>query len=149
MKETRKAELRERAAQRAQGSGLHDEWGEKCPLEETGDEVFARWRGEVADEAYEGYSRRVFLLWGEDGQPLWVRGKWALCLEIDKWLQDGLDAGWEIVIVVGDRWEGQSGTSGFYYGVEAAPCDDPLPGSAPAGVGVGGDDLDIPFEPVL
>ena len=44
------------------------------------------------------------------------------------------EVGDTIAIVVGEAWEGKSGVSGFYYGLEAQPDDASLPGQP------GGDD---------
>jgi hypothetical protein len=138
-------ELIGRARERANGGGLHAEWGERVEtLEQTGDLFVGRYRGEASDDAYAGqHSRRICLLWDEDGEERWYRGKWSLNQELDRARPEIGDT---IAIAVGEAWEGREGNSSFYYGVEVEPCSDPLPGQAVAGPG-GGTGHDIPFMP--
>jgi hypothetical protein len=117
-----------RARDRATGPERDGEWGDRIDtLEDTGDEFVGRFRGEAEDESYEGHGRRIHLFWSDQDETVWFRGKWALNREID---QRNPNVGDLIAIVVGDRWEGKDGLSGFYYGVEVEQCDDPLPGSS-------------------
>lgn len=135
-------ELIARAKQAAGAPARNEDWGERIEsLNETGDVFTGVWNGEVADDAFEGHSRRVYLLWDDSGAAVWVRGKWSLNNEVDRVRPEPGD---RVAIYVGDSWEGKGGISGFYFGLEKEPCTDPLPGQ-PVG---GGGDSDIPFEPV-
>jgi hypothetical protein len=138
------ARAKERAA--AAGGG-HDDWGSRVEGLEVTDDLFqGRYRGEAEDENYDGHSRRVHLLWdATNDEACWVRGKWSLNNEFDRVRPNVGDT---IVIYVGDAWEGKSGASGFYFGVEAEPNDSPLPGQPVLAAGEAADD-DIPFMPVL
>jgi hypothetical protein len=138
-------ELIARAKERAVAGGGDDEWGEKiAELDDEAGVFVGRFRGEAEDENYDGHGGRVHLAWDEAGQPVWVRGKWHLNVEFDRVRPAVGDT---IVIAVGEAWEGKSGTSGFYYGVEAEPNSEPLPQTG--AIATGETSAGIPFEPVL
>jgi hypothetical protein len=126
-------ELIARARERAESPPTPEEWGYRIRLDP--DEVFVgRYGGETIDE--DNDNRRIFLFWDEDGEECFSRTYAALAREIDR-VRPGL--GDRVVIARGPDYQGAQGT-GYSFGVESEPSDEPLPGAAP-----GAEDDDIPF----
>jgi hypothetical protein len=112
-----------KAKERAEAPTTDPEWGYRIHLD-PGEASDGRYRGETVDPDNE--NRRVFLLWDTDGERCWSRSYAALTREIDRARPE---IGCRIVIYRGDDYVTGEGNTGFAFGVETAPCDDPLPGS--------------------
>jgi hypothetical protein len=123
-----------RAKERAEASPVPDEWGYRIVLDE-GEHFAGRWRGETVDELND--NRRIFLFWDPDGERCFSRTYAALAREIDR---AAPQIGVTIVVYRGDDYLGQQGT-GYSFGVETEPNEEPLP---EAELGDDGDD-GIPF----
>jgi hypothetical protein len=114
-----------RAQARAEARPVPEEWG--AFIEHVAGETFVgRWRGETVDADRE--NRRIFLLWDEDGEERFSRSYAALEREIDR-VRPVL--GCTIAIHRGDDYTTKSGTTGYAFGVETEPSDEPLPGEPP------------------
>lgn len=114
-----------RARERAEGSPIPADWGHRIALDEN-EEFVGRWRGETVDEQNvddRGDPRRIFLLWDEDRQQCFSRFYAALGREIDR-VKPGI--GDVIAIFRGADYPTAKG-SGYSFGVETAPSDEPLP----------------------
>jgi hypothetical protein len=137
-------ELLARATERAEASPIPSEWGYRVALDE-GDSFVGRWRGETEDPDNvdkQGRPRRIFLLWDTDGQPAFSRSYAALNREVDRVRPN---VGDRVAIARAADYTSAEGT-GFSFGLEADPCDhplpdDPSPGEPPAAA----DPDDLPF----
>jgi hypothetical protein len=109
-----------RAQERADAPPTPEGWGYRIVLEE-GDAFVGRWRGETTDADNE--DRRIYLFWDEDGGLCFSRTYAALEREIDRARPQ---VGATVALVRGKDYAGQQGT-GYSFGVETEPNDDPLP----------------------
>jgi hypothetical protein len=116
-------DLVDRAKERAEQAPVPEGWGYRVSLEEN-DHFVGRWRGETRDETND---RRVFLFWSIDKQPCFSRFYAALGREIDR---AAPELGCLIVIYRGDDYTTAEGNSGFSFGVETGPSEEPLPSGA-------------------
>lgn len=120
-----------RATERAEAPAIPEDWGYRVALEE-GESFVGRWRGDSTDEL--NNNRRIHLLWDQDGQRCFSRSYAALDREVDRLAPE---VGAAVAIVRGSDYATAKGT-GYSFGVETAPCGEPLPDPAAA-------DGDIPF----
>jgi hypothetical protein len=114
------SELIARAKERAESSPTLGSWGYRIALDPQ-DVFVGRWRGETTDE--DNDDRRIFLFWDQDGQPCFSRFYAALGREIDR---ASPSLGDRIAVYRGDDYNSSQGT-GFAFGVECEPNDDPVP----------------------
>jgi hypothetical protein len=118
------SELLSRAKERADTRVVSGEYGYRVALEEE-ESFLGRWRGKAVDENWTP-AREVYLLWDSDDQPCFSRYYAALGRELER-VKPAV--GDRVAIYRGVDYTTQDGNTGYSFGVEAEPCEDPLPGA--------------------